>query len=81
LGQYILDFYCVRAKLAVEVDGIVHGFDHKMASDARRDAWLGTLGIDVYRLNAADVFADPDAAADGAIQMALERLGRSDNLP
>ena len=24
IGPYILDFYCVKAKLAVEVDGITH---------------------------------------------------------
>ncbi len=46
LGQYILDFYCVRAKLAVEVDGSHHYEDDRIQSDNRRDAWLGERGIE-----------------------------------
>ena len=74
LGSYILDFYCVRARLAVEVDGAHHYEDEEIESDARRDAWLAERGIEVYRIPAGDVFADADSAADGTIRVALERL-------
>ena len=73
-GPYILDFYCIRAKLAVEVDGSVHSLDANTARDAARDAWLEAEGVDVYRLSAAEVFRDADGAADGVILRALERL-------
>ena len=73
-GPYILDFYCIRAKLAVEVDGNVHSFDDKAAKDSVRDAWLESEGVEVYRLPAAEVFRDADGAADGAILKALNRL-------
>jgi very-short-patch-repair endonuclease len=76
IGRYILDFYCVRAKLAVEVDGSHHYEDDQIQSDAIRDAWLKTRGIKVYRIPAGEVFADADAATDGVIRVALERLGR-----
>ena len=76
LGPYIVDFYCIRAKLAVEVDGCQHYEDSQIEADARRDAWLAERGIEVYRIPAREVFADADGAADGVIRVALERLGR-----
>ena len=74
IDRYILDFYCIRAKLAVEVDGEHHSRGDHAQRDAIRDAWLNDHDILVYRLPAADVFADPDACADGIILLALERL-------
>ena len=74
LGPYILDFYCVRAKLAVEVDGAQHYEDVRMEADAIRDVWLAERGIEVHRIAAGDVFADADGAADGAILKAYSRL-------
>ncbi|WP_083811515.1 endonuclease domain-containing protein [Asticcacaulis biprosthecium] len=35
-GPYILDFYCHKVKLYVEVDGALHDSDR----DERRDRWL-----------------------------------------
>jgi very-short-patch-repair endonuclease len=66
LGPYILDFYCPAAKLAVEVDGATHGEDLQAAHDARRDAWLESQGLTVYRVPAGSVFRNADQVADGA---------------
>ena len=74
MGDYILDFYCKRAKLCVEVDGHHHTQDDRIAKDAVRDAWLRSRGIEVYRIPAGDVFEDADEAADGIILLAEERL-------
>lgn len=74
MGAYILDFYCVRAKLCVEVDGYHHTEDEQIIRDIARDNWLKEQGIKTYRISAADVFADVDSAADGIILLALSRL-------
>jgi very-short-patch-repair endonuclease len=50
---YILDFWCPRAGLAVEVDGPCHA-DRKVY-DAHRDAVLGRRGILTMRFSAAAV--------------------------
>jgi len=42
LGQFIVDFYCVEANLAVEVDGPIHT-GHE-AQDQARDDDLATTG-------------------------------------
>jgi len=45
MGPYILDFYCDRARLCVEVDGYIHGTADHPQRDARRDAWLAGRGF------------------------------------
>ncbi|MBP2161732.1 MULTISPECIES: endonuclease domain-containing protein [Asticcacaulis] len=75
IGNYILDFYCVQARLAVEVDGYFHSTSEGHARDAVRDARLGSQGIEVYRIPAADVFANADEVADGVILKASALLG------
>ncbi|MEI9995839.1 MAG: DUF559 domain-containing protein [Rhizomicrobium sp.] len=52
-GPYVLDFYCAKARLAVEVDGVSH--EGRVAHDERRDAWLAEQGIRVLRIPAVDV--------------------------
>lgn len=55
------DFYCLSARLCVEIDGAQH--DLNLAHDQRRDRWLGEQGIRTIRVSATDVLADPDAVA------------------
>lgn len=56
-GAYVLDFFCPRHRIAVEVDGEVHG-----RGDAPvRDAWLIGEGISIMRIRAADVLRDVEA--------------------
>jgi very-short-patch-repair endonuclease len=74
LGPYILDFYCAPAKLAIEVDGALHGHGDAPERDAIRDNWLMAKGLMVYRIPAAEVFKDPDSVADGIRLLALERV-------
>jgi very-short-patch-repair endonuclease len=45
VGLYTLDFYCLTAKLSVELDGGQHGFPDQQARDERRAAYLAKLGI------------------------------------
>jgi len=52
LGPFIADFYCSAARLVVEVDGISH-IDSR--TDARRDAWMKSQGIDLFRISNHDV--------------------------
>jgi very-short-patch-repair endonuclease len=62
LGPYVLDFYCPKAKLCIEVDGEHHTHDEQIEHDRRRDLWLKEQGIHVYRIAAGDLLAAPDDA-------------------
>jgi very-short-patch-repair endonuclease len=73
LGPYVLDFYCPKAKLCIEVDGELHTRDKQREHDQKRDQWLNEQGIYVYRIHAVDLLADPDATATGVVDLAVER--------
>lgn len=73
IGPYVLDFYCAKARLAIEVDGLIHTTEDHPERDEQRDAWLLEQGIATYRIAASDVMADPDEAAPGIWLLAKER--------
>ena len=54
-GNYIVDFYCAAAKLAVELDGSRHCEPSELLYDERRTAYLNSLGIYVLRISNLDV--------------------------
>ena len=64
VGPYILDFYCVSERLAVELDGAVHDAPARAAYDENRTAALGRLGIRVVRFPNQLVFERPEAVLD-----------------
>ncbi len=61
---YILDFYCAKAKLVIEVDGFSHDVSDQSDRDATRDDHLKAQGMHILRIAARDVLADPDDIAD-----------------
>ena len=50
IGEYIVDFYCAKLKLAIELDGTQHCDDENMARDKTRDEYLKSKGITVVRI-------------------------------
>ena len=77
IGAYVLDFYCPAAKLAIEVDGAAHDFGNRPQRDDVRTAWLNGEGIQVLRIPAKEVLADPDAVADALLRLCAEPLHHS----
>ena len=53
IGNFIVDFYCSRLHLAIEVDGITH--DEKLDIDAERQRFIEQQGIHVLRFLDEDV--------------------------
>ena len=53
IGNYIVDFYCAEKNVVIEVDGSSH--DDKEEYDARRDAYLQSLGLTVIHLTDKEV--------------------------
>ena len=73
VGAYVLDFYCPAAKLAIEVDDISHDMGDRPRRDEIRTAWLAEQDIELLRLPAKDVLADPDAIADAVLKLCTDR--------
>lgn len=58
VGRYIVDFYCARAQLVIELDGSQHYEDRGMKADSERDKYLNDLGLTVKRYSNDEVNND-----------------------
>ena len=56
IGHYIVDFYCHKARLAVEIDGSQHYEEDGRLYDAERDLYLLNQGIMVLRFSNRDIW-------------------------
>ncbi len=52
-GKYIVDFYCPRLKLVIEIDGSSH--NDKYEYDRERDEYLQSLGLTVLHLDNSEI--------------------------
>ncbi len=57
--NYILDFYCPKYKLAIELDGESHNTEFQQNTDKIRTKRLNELGITVLRFENFEVFDYP----------------------
>jgi very-short-patch-repair endonuclease len=73
VGPFVLDFYCSAARLCIEVDGASHSAGDRPQRDERRDAWLAGQAIEVVRIAASYVLADPEQATEYVLHLARER--------
>ena len=55
IGDYIVDFFCPRAKLVIEVDGSQHFSDEMTEYDRIRNEYLSSLGLRVLRFTNTEV--------------------------
>jgi very-short-patch-repair endonuclease len=58
IGAYVVDFYCARAGLVVEVDGVTHV--GREAKDAERTRHLARCDLKVLRVTDDDVLKNVD---------------------
>lgn len=64
VGPYIVDFYCPRAKLIIEIDGSQHFEEKNEQKDKERDTYLQALGFTVLRFNNTEVCQNVDSAVE-----------------
>ena len=74
IGPYVLDFYCAKARLAIELDGASHDMGDRPQRDIRRDAWLVKHGVRVLRIPARNLIREIDETADAIVRMAEDLL-------
>ena len=55
IGKFIVDFYCAKAKLVIELDGSQHYEDNTLAYDNERTAYLQQYGLRVVRFSNREV--------------------------
>lgn len=68
VGNYILDFYIAKYKLAVEIDGTQHFETIGKEKDIIRDKYLKDLGIIVLRYSNYDVNAEFESVCNDILK-------------
>ena len=61
IGDYIVDFVCLPAKLIIELDGGYHQEPQQQVYDAQRSEWLESKGYKVLRFTNEELFNGIDA--------------------
>jgi len=64
IGNYVVDFCRLPARLVVEVDGNQHGFDQALAYDAKRTGYLEAQGFRILRFGNHEVIREIDVVLD-----------------
>ena len=58
IGNYIVDFYCPKLKLIIEIDGYQHFYEENKEYDQKRTEYLENLGFYVLRFENTEVNKD-----------------------
>jgi very-short-patch-repair endonuclease len=66
-GSFALDFACLEARLAIEVDGEAHDRGDRPERDMRRDLVLKQLGFATMRIPAEEVFGNLEGVVLGIV--------------
>ncbi len=61
IGKYIVDFYCPKLKLIIEIDGDIHFYEENIVADKRREAYFRGLGLKIIRYNNLDIIKNIDS--------------------
>ena len=71
IGDYIVDFFCPKAKLVIEVDGGQHLSDEATGYDRVRDECMSSAGLKVLRFTNIDVLTN----IEGVVESITENMG------
>ncbi len=58
INRFIVDFYCVKIKLVIEVDGNIHEIPENKVYDIGRSQILNDFGIKVIRFTNEEIIED-----------------------
>lgn len=73
LANFIVDFYCAKANLVIELDGSQHYSEEGKIADQQRDVILNNIGLLVLRFNNLQVLNELVAVMDVIYQTVADR--------
>ena len=74
IGNYIVDFYCYKARLVVELDGSQHCEPKAISYDQKRTQFLQQKGLYILRISNLDVMKNFDGVCQNIDLAVRERL-------
>ena len=79
IGNYIADFYCARAKLVVEIDGIQHYVEAATKYDIKRTRAINRLGVEVIRFSNDEINKEFEEVCHAIDVVVKEKIQNSDS--
>ncbi|MGC4038757.1 MAG: methionine--tRNA ligase subunit beta [Chitinophagaceae bacterium] len=79
IGSFIADFVCLREKLIIEVDGLMHELPENKISDEERTKELNKLGFHVIRFKNEEVINNRSEVAANVLSTINERKHQHSN--
>lgn len=76
LGNAIADFYCAKARLAIELDGGSHFTPEQQKKDAARTVALERMGIAVFRVSNLEIDRNFAGVCEAIDHKVRERICR-----
>ncbi len=73
IGKYIVDFYCPKLKLAIEIDGATHSTNKEIKKDLEREKFINKFGIIIKRYYNSDVYENLDAVMSNIYESCIKR--------
>ena len=62
IDKYVIDFYCPKLKLAIEIDGDIHNQEEQKIYDENRQEYLESFGITFVRIWNEELYSNYDKA-------------------
>jgi very-short-patch-repair endonuclease len=75
-GPYVVDFYCAKAKLVLELDGSEHCTNIGREDDSQRDDSLRETGQQVVRYSDIEFLQNEDGVMQDIVEQVKVRAGR-----
>lgn len=73
IDNYVIDFYCSKLKLAVEIDGDVHNLQDQKEYDKNRQKYLESFAIKFIRIKNEELLGNPNKTF-GRIENEIKKL-------
>ena len=81
IDKFIVDFYCPKLKLAIEIDGDLHFQNEKEEErDRNRQVLINTLGISFLRFQNPEIYKNIDGVLD-TIETTILKLNKHNKPP
>ena len=75
IGSYIVDFYCAKASLVIELDGSQHYEDRGIEYDTQRTKYLEQCGLTVVRIPNNEINSNFNGVCDYLDDLILVPFG------
>jgi very-short-patch-repair endonuclease len=73
VNAFVVDFYCPKLKLVIEIDGVTHQTEEEKEYDKQRQSEIELLGIIFLRFKNEEVFEDLESVVQ-VIKNKVEEL-------